>query len=160
MGGAGQCLVALALGDAAPLGLQPGQAQRGLVGERLGDEDLVRRPDVRGVVGDKGDVADVTGPRDRHEQRGACPQQGGQRATELGDRLGLVERQRACGRGDVRGGRWRVGGGQHVDGPGRERAMGLRREGRDDVIGRARREGHLGEAAQGGVRGLGAGAGG
>jgi hypothetical protein len=160
MRGAGQRLVAPALGDAAPLGLQPGQAQRGLVGERLGDEDLVGRPHVRGVVGHEGDVADVAGPGDRHEQRGPCAQPGGQRAAELGDRLGLVERQRARGRRDVRGGRWRVGGRQHLDGPGRQRAVGLRREGGDDVGGRVRREGHLGEAAQGRVRGLRAGAGG
>ena len=39
-------LVALGLGDAALLGLEPRQPERRLVGERLGDQDLVRAPDA------------------------------------------------------------------------------------------------------------------
>ena len=71
VGGPRQRLVPLGLGDAALLGLEPRQPERSLVGERLGDQDLVRAPDARGPACEHRDVAHVARPRERHEQGAA-----------------------------------------------------------------------------------------
>jgi hypothetical protein len=153
VGGARERAVALGLGDAAALRLLAGKAERRLVGERLGDQDLVGRPDVGGAPGQHRDVADVAAPCDRHEQRAARLQAGRALGAELGGDPRLVERERARGGGDVRGagdGRGR----DELDGVDRQRAARLCRERGQQVGFRARGQGRLGEAAQRGMRGM------
>ena len=102
VGGARERLVALGLREAALLGLQPREAERRLVGERLGDQDLVGRPDVRAAAREDGDVAHVARPRDRDEQRVAGLQPRRRLDAQLGHDARLVERERARGRDDLR----------------------------------------------------------
>ena len=152
MRGAGERAVALGLGDAALLGLQPGEAERGLVGERLGDQDLVGRPE-RAARRRASTATWRTSPAQASGTSSALRASSarGELGAELGDRAVLVERERARGRRDVRG----PGGAgapaparQHVDAVDLERAARLGGERREQLGVRAGGQGRLGEAAQ------------
>ena len=89
VGGARERLVALGLRDAAALGVEPGEPERGLVGERLGEQDLVGAPGAPRARRGR-DVAHVAGPRERDEQaprrleprrRASAPSSGAVRAS-------------------------------------------------------------------------------
>ena len=69
MGGAGERLVAPVLGGPPALRVEPREAERGLVGERLGEHDRLRGP----FAGqrERRDMVDVAAEGDRHEQAAA-----------------------------------------------------------------------------------------
>jgi hypothetical protein len=151
--GAGERGVAVGLRDAPLLGLQPRQAERGLVGERRGDQDLVRRPGGGRPVAEDRDVADVARPGDRDQQRGGRVDPPGQLDAELRrDPLGL-QRQRGGGARDVRDRRCAgLGGADDLDDVDGQRTARLGLEQGDQLGVAAGRERSLGEAAQWSVR--------
>ncbi len=150
--GAGERPVAVGLGEPALLRGQPGEAERGLVAERLGDQRLVGRPDVGGAAGDDGHRVHVALPRERDEQRGAGLQRRGELGAQLGDQPAVVEREGA-GRAHHVGDRGRVRPGvEHVHAVGAQREPGLRDQRRAQLVGRARGQRRLGETAERRVR--------
>ena len=157
--GAGERAVALGLGDAAALGIQPGEPERRQVGERLGDQRLVRGPDVRRAAGEHGDAADVAAPGERYEQGAARVHLGNELGAQVGERRRLVERERARRRGDVRRSGRCGGGRDQLEGVELQRAACLLRERGGQLGVGARGQGRLGEAAQRLVRGVRAGPG-
>ena len=137
VGGAGERLVAPVLGGPPALRVEPGEAERGQVGERLGEHDGLRGP----FAGqrERRDLVDVAAEGDRHEQAAAVL-------------------ARAGGGHDV--GRVRGGRLQQHDGGGRERPAQLAEERVEHGRGRARDQGRLGEAAQRRMRDMRSGTGG
>ena len=149
--------VALGLGDAALLGLQPREPERRLVGERLGDQDLVGRPELRGsrrastaTWWTSPSQASGTSSALRASSRVASS------APSSATQRPLVERE-ACARSPATcagpggpGARRRRR--QHLDAVGAQRAARLGGERREQLVGGAGGQGRLGEAAQRGVR--------
>ena len=137
VGGAGERLVAPVLGGPPALRVEPGEAERGQVGERLGEHDGLRGP----FAGqrERRDLVDVAAEGDRHEQAAAV----------------LVRAGGGHDVGRVRGGRL-----QQHDGGGRERPAQLAEERVEHGRGRARDQGRLGEAAQRRMRDMRSGTGG
>jgi len=97
-------------------------------------------------------VTDVAGPRERDEQSAAGLEARCELRAQLGDGVALVERQRARGRRDVCRPRLDGRRGQDLDAVDQQRALRLGGERRDQLGLGARREGRLGEAAQGCMR--------
>jgi hypothetical protein len=164
-----QRAVAVGLSDAPLLSLEASEPERRLVGEGLGDHDVVGGPLARCDRREHGDVADVAGPAERQEQGPARLQPLAQLGAELGGGLDLVERDgpRAGGHlGDPRGQRRRLRGRReagrlrascdHRDGIGGEGAARLLLERLEQLPLGVRRQGDRGKAEQGGVGGVGA----